>query len=102
MNCRYYESLSVSERLFAISNENSNKLFVINERGVIRTLSNSKLTKSRLIEIQYYEYVFNKEKRIFLINEIKRYIQNSDMTYRKKTLNRLLEDIEELKEMDGE
>ena len=103
MNNRYYKGSSDFEELFGISNEDNTKMFVISESGYKMTIKIDKLTKSRMREIEEFEYIFNEDSRKYLIKNIKFYMQNTDMTYRRKTLVRLKEDLKELeKYKDGD
>lgn len=103
MNNRYYKGSSCNEELFGISNEDNTKIFIISESGYKMTIKIDKLVMSRMREIEEYEVMFNKNSREYLIKNIKYYMQYADMTYRKKTLNKLKEDLEILKNIkDGE
>lgn len=93
---KYYKSSSNNEELFGISNENNTKMFIINKNGYLKTLNINKLIYSKMREIEEYEYSFNNEIKQYLIKKIKFYIQNADMTYRKKTLIKLKKDLKEL------
>lgn len=96
MNYRYYKSSLKHDELFAISSADSKKLFIMNGNGNIAATDMHPEFRKKLIEIEEYEYMFNKSSRIYLLNKINLYLKNADMTYRQKTLNKLLEDINEL------
>lgn len=100
MKNRYYKGSSCDEELFGISNEDNTKMFIISESGYKMTIKIDKLVRQRMKEIEEFEYVFNKDSRDFLIKNIKFYMQNADMTYRRKTLIKLREDLKELKKYD--
>lgn len=103
MNNRYYKGSSNFEELFGIANEDNTKMFIISESGYKMTIKIDKLVISRMREIEEYEVMFNKNSREYLIKNIKFYIQNADMTYRRKTLIKLREDLKILKNIkDGE
>lgn len=96
MNFRYYKSSLKYDELFVISSADTNKLFIMNGNGSIAAVDMHKEFRKKLIEIEEYEYMFNETHRNYLLDKINLYLKNADMTYRKKTLNKLLEDIDEL------
>lgn len=97
MNYKYYKSSSNMEELFGIYNKETNIFFILNKKNQCLTANNNKIFQNRLIEIPQFEYYFSNSLSNFIINKIEKYIQCCDMTYRGKTLKRLLSDIEELK-----
>lgn len=100
MNYTYFKSSSDKEELFGIYNNENNKFFILNlkSKGTM-VIPNSNIIQSRMKEIEMYEYIFDKNTCNSIIAKINMYIQCSNMTYRKKTLNKLLNDIEYLKKI---
>lgn len=103
MNYRYYKSSSIDEELFAIYVPNKDIFYLLNGKSKVMTVVNHKIYQNKLKEIKPFECCFSENILNYVINKIEKYIQCCDMTYRGKTLKKLLSDIEELKKIkEGE
>lgn len=98
MNYKYYKSSSdIKEELFGISQRD--KIFIMDQKQRILTVQLNKNVTKRMKLIEEYQYIFSKEIREYIIENIKKYINYADLKYRRKTLRQLLDDIKELEEM---